>query len=214
MPRTAPFEEHTDRYEDWFEAHEDAYRSELEALERLVPATGRGLEIGVGSGRFAAPLGLDAGIDPAGAMLERAQARGIDVVRGVAESLPVQDGSFDTALIVTTICFVDDILQTLAEADRVLTPSGSLVIGYIDKDSPVGRKYQEKKAQNPFYRDATFVSTDELVDALEAAGFTDFEFVQTIYHWIDEIDGPEPVEAGYGDGSFVGVKATREVSTQ
>ena len=209
MPKTAPFEAHTDRYEDWFEAHEDAYRSELEALERLVPATGRGVEIGVGSARFAAPLELDVGIDPAAAMLERAQTRGIDVVRGVAEALPVRNGSFDTALIVTTICFVDDIPQTLTEADRILTPSGSLVIGYIDKDSPVGRQYQEKKEQNPFYRDATFVSTDELVDALEAAGFTDFEFVQTIYHWLDEVDGTEPIEEGYGDGSFVGIKATR-----
>ena len=213
MPTTAPFEEHTDRYDDWFETHDDAYQSELDALRRLVPDSGRGLEIGVGSGRFAAPLGLDVGIDPAGAMLERTRERGIDAVRGVAEALPFADGSFDTALIVTTICFVDDIAQTLAEADRVLGPSGSLVVGYIDTDSPVGRKYQEQKAQNPFYRDATFVSTEDLVDALEAAGFTDFEFVQTIYHWLEEIDGPEPVEAGYGDGSFVGVKATREVSS-
>lgn len=209
MPKTEPFEEHADRYEGWFETHEDAYRSELAALERLVPATGRGIEIGVGSARFGAPLGIDVGIDPAGAMLERARERGVDVVRGQAESLPFRDGSFDTALIVTAICFVDDIPRTLAEADRILAPSGRLVIGYIDKDSPVGRIYQEKKETNPFYREATFVSTDELVEALEAAGFTDFEFVQTIYRWLDEIDGLEPVEEGYGDGSFVGINASR-----
>ncbi|APW98606.1 SAM-dependent methyltransferase [Halobiforma lacisalsi AJ5] len=209
MPTTAPFEEHAERYEGWFEEHGDAYRSELEALERLVPSTGRGLEIGVGSARFAAPLGIEVGIDPAEAMLERARERDVDAVRGVAESLPFRDGSFDTALIVTAICFVDDIPATLAEADRVLRPSGSLVIGYIDRESPVGRKYQEMKEHNPFYRDATFVSTDELVDRLEATGFTDFEYVQTIYHWLDEIDGPEPVEEGYGEGSFVGIRATR-----
>ncbi|SFC36343.1 Methyltransferase domain-containing protein [Halobiforma haloterrestris] len=209
MPTTAPFEEHAERYEGWFEEHEDAYRSELEALDRLVPSTGRGLEIGVGSARFAAPLGIEVGVDPAEAMLERARDRDVDAVRGVAESLPFRDGSFDTALIVTSICFVDDIPTTLAEADRVLRPSGSLVIGYIDRESPVGRKYQETKEHNPFYRDATFVSTDELVEQLEAAGFTDFEFVQTIYHWLDEIDGPEPVEEGYGEGSFVGIRATR-----
>jgi hypothetical protein len=83
------------------------------------------------------------------------------------------------------------------------------VIGYIDKDSPVGRIYQEKKEQNPFYKQATFVSTEELLEVLEAAGFTDFEFVQTIYHWIDEVDCIEPIEEGYGDGSFVGIKASR-----
>jgi len=209
MPKTEPFEEHTERYEGWFEEHDDAYRSELAALDRLVPATGRGIEIGVGSARFAAPLGIDVGIDPAGAMLDRARERGVTVVRGVAEQLPFRDGAFDTALIVTTICFVDDIPRTLAEADRILSESGRLVIGYIDKDSPVGRIYQEKKEENPFYREATFVSTEELLEALEAAGFTDFEFVQTIYHWLDEIDGPEPIEEGYGDGSFVGIRASR-----
>ncbi|WP_336135863.1 class I SAM-dependent methyltransferase [Natronomonas amylolytica] len=209
MPKAAPFESHTERYEDWFEKYDDAYQSERNALERLVPAAGRGLEIGVGSGRFAGPLGIDVGIDPADAMLEHAQERGVDVVKGVAESLPFRDGAFETALLVTTICFVDDIPRTLAEADRVLSESGSLVIGYIDKDSPVGEIYQETKAENPFYRDATFVTTEELLEALEAAGFTDFEFVQTIYQWIDELDGPEPVEEGYGDGSFVGIKASR-----
>ncbi|MEF8822410.1 MAG: hypothetical protein V5A52_09040, partial [Halovenus sp.] len=67
----------------------------------------------------------------------------------------------------------------------------------------------EKKEENPFYREATFVSTDELLDELEAAGFTDFEFVQTIFQWPGEIDEPESVETGYGDGSFVGIRATR-----
>lgn len=209
MPKSEPFETHTDRYEGWFEQHDDAYQSELAALERLVPATGRGIEIGVGSARFAAPLGVGVGIDPAEAMLERARERGVSVVRGVAEHLPFEDDTFDTALIVTTICFVDDIARTLAEADRILSQSGQLVIGYIDKDSPVGRIYQEKKEENPFYREATFVSTEELLAELDAAGFTDFEFVQTIYHWIDEVDGIEPIEEGYGDGSFVGIKASR-----
>ena len=209
MPKTAPFETHTERYEDWFEAHEDAYQSELDALGRLVSTTGYGVEIGVGSGRFAAPLGMQVGLDPAVEMLAYARERGIEAVRGVAEYLPFSDGTFDTALIVTTICFVDDIPRTLAEAERVLAPSGSLVVGYIDRDSPVGRTYQEKKEANPFYREAVFVSTEELVEALETAGFTDFDFVQTIYHWPGDVDGPEPVEPGYGDGSFVGIKASR-----
>lgn len=208
MPKSAPFERYTERYEGWFDTHEAAYQSEVEALQRLIPQPGFGVEIGVGSARFAAPLGMQVGLDPAGDMLVRARERGIDVVKGVAESLPFRDGTFDTALIVTTICFVDDIPQTLAEARRVLRPDGSLVIGYIDKDSPVGQIYQETKSENPFYREAVFVSTDELVDALDVAGFSEFEFVQTIYHWPDEIDEPEPVEGGHGDGSFVGIKAT------
>jgi SAM-dependent methyltransferase len=209
MPKSQPFERYTERYERWFDAHEAAYRSEVEALERLIPRTRIGIEIGVGSGRFAAPLGVQVGLDPAIDMLSLARKRDIEVVRGVAERLPFDDGTFDTALIVTTICFVDDIPQTLAEARRILRPGGELVIGYIDRDSPVGRMYQEEQSENPFYRDAVFVSTDELVEALETAGFSAFEFVQTIYHQPDEIDEPEPIDSGYGEGSFVGIKASR-----
>jgi SAM-dependent methyltransferase len=209
MPKTTPFEAHTDRYEDWFEEHEAAYRAELDAVDRLLPAGGRGLEIGVGSGRFAAPLGVGVGVDPSGAMLDRAHRRGIDVVRGVAEFLPFRAGAFDAALVVTTICFVDDVPRTLAEAARVLAPGGRLVVGFVDEDSPLGRRYRETQAENPFYRDAVFVSTEELVGALEDAGFTDFEFVQTVYHPPGDVDDDEPVESGYGEGSFVAVGATR-----
>ncbi|SER86622.1 class I SAM-dependent methyltransferase [Natrinema salaciae] len=209
MPKSEPFERYADRYDDWFEAHPDAYRSEVEALRRLLAQPGFGLEIGVGSGRFASPLGIQVGIDPANEMLGRARDRGVDVVRGVAEALPFPAETFDTALIVTTICFVDDSSRTVAEARRVLRPGGSLVIGYIDEDSPVGRRYREEAADNPFYRDAEFVSTGELVDELEAAGFADFEFVQTIYRWPADIDDPEPVDEGYGEGSFVGIEAVR-----
>ena len=209
MPTTGPFEEHTGRYEEWFETYEDAYHSEIKALRRLLPDPGYGVEIGVGSGRFAAPLGITVGVDPAEEMLARARSRDIEVVEGVAEALPFRAGAFDTALIVTTICFVDDIPATLAEAGRILGSDGTLVIGYIDRDSPVGRIYQEKKAANPFYREAAFVSTEQLLDELDDAGFTDREFVQTIYRWIDDIDEPEPVEEGYGDGSFVGIRAAR-----
>lgn len=175
-----------------------------------MPATESELEIGVGSGRFAAALGFAVGLDPAEAMFERARERDLEVVRGVAEHLPFRDGRFDTALIVTTICSVDDVPRTLAEAERILTPSGRLVVGYIDENSPLGQTYVEKKAENPVYRDATFVTTDELVDALEAAGFTDFEFVQTIFGTLEEVDESEPIESGHGDGSFVGIEATRQ----
>ncbi|MFB6354256.1 MAG: class I SAM-dependent methyltransferase [Halobacteriales archaeon] len=208
-PTTRPFETHTDRYEQWFEAHEAAYGSEIAALRRLLPPTELGLEIGVGSGRFAGPLGIRVGLDPAVSMLELARGRGITVVRGVAEALPFRSGAFDTALIVTTICFVDDVERTIAEARRVLEPGGAVVLGYVDRDSPLGRRYRDRRDDNPFYRDATFVSTDELVAALEAAGFDDVAFVQTLFRPPDAIDEPEPVEAGHGDGSFVALRATR-----
>jgi len=55
MPRTAPFEACAPRYEAWLERHQAAYLSELLALRAFLPWSGQGLEIGVGSARFAAP---------------------------------------------------------------------------------------------------------------------------------------------------------------
>jgi SAM-dependent methyltransferase len=140
-------------------------------------------------------------------MLHRAAERGIEVVTGVAEALSFADETFDTPLIVTTICFVDDVASTLEEARRILSPDGQLVIGYIDKESPGGQQYQQKKDENPFYRDATFVSTDELVEMLDVAGFGERSFVQTLFHTPDDLTKPDRVTDGYGDGLFVGLKA-------
>lgn len=208
MPKSHPFEEHTDRYDEWFEEHEAAYQSELTALQRLQPSAGYGLEIGVGSARFAAPLDIDVGLDPSGEMLDIARKRGVDVVEGVGEYLPFEDGTFDTVLMVTTICFLDSVPEALSEAARVLDSDGAFVIGYIDEDSPVGETYLEKSEDNPFYREATFVSTGELVEELETAGYTKFEFVQTVFQRPGDIDEPEPVERGYGEGAFVGIRAS------
>ena len=68
-----------------------------------------GLEVGVGSGRFAVPLGIHWGIDPSQRLAVMAKNRGIEVIRGEAEHLPYRAGSFDLVLMMTVICFLDDI---------------------------------------------------------------------------------------------------------
>lgn len=207
MPRTDPFIEHTDQYEEWFETFEPAYESEVAALQSIQPESNRGIEVGVGSGRFAEPLGIEYGIDPARDMLDHAIDRGIGSVMGVAEALPFEDDIADQALIVTTICFVDDLLESLRETARVLEPGGSVLLGYIDKESRVGEHYQEIKDENPFYRDATFYSTDSVLDALDSVGFEEREIRQTIFQMPDEMVAADPVRDGYGDGSFVALRA-------
>lgn len=155
-PRNEPFVTHHVRYDEWFERHRAAYLSELLAVRVLLPWNGRGLEIGVGTGRFAGPLGVEFGIDPAVEMLGYARARGVCVVRAVAEALPFARAVFDYALIVTTICFVEDAAAMLAEAHRVLKPGGELVIGFIDRTSGLGQHYLDHQAENVFYREANF----------------------------------------------------------
>jgi SAM-dependent methyltransferase len=209
MPRAAAFEAHHQRYETWFEKHEAAYISELLALRPFVPWVGRGIEIGVGSGRFAAPLGVQVGVDPSPAMLAYAAARGIEVVEGTAENLPFADGSFDHALVVTTICFVDSPAGMLAEARRVLKPGGRLVIGFIDRESALGQDYLAHQAESVFYRDATFYSADEVAKLLLEAGFTISAWGQTLAHPLPETREIESLRTGRGQCAFVVVSATR-----
>ncbi len=209
MPRIAPFEVHHRRYDDWFVRHAAAYQSELLAVRALLPWRGLGLAIGVGTGRFAAPLGVQVGIDPARAVLDYAEKRDISVVQGIAEALPFSNSSFDYILSVTTICFVDDATAMLTEAYRVLKPGGELVIGFIDRTSDLGQHYLAHQAENVFYREATFYSADEVEQLLRDTGFTEPVWVQTLSKTLDEIDDIEPLRAGYGQGAFVVVKANR-----
>jgi SAM-dependent methyltransferase len=206
-PRSEPFEEYTERYDRWFEKNEYAYESEMAALDELVPEDPDGVSVGVGTGRFAAPLGIETGVDPSTEMLKRASARGIETVRGVGEALPFEDCAFDTVLMVTTVCFVDDLEASLREARRVLRPGGRFVAGYVDRESSLGQRYVEGREENPFYRDATFVSTEEIDETLTAAGFGEREYVQTLFSYPEELEGPEEVRDGHGEGSFVGVCA-------
>jgi len=206
-PGNDPFALHHQRYDDWFELHRAAYVSELLAIRALLPWRGRGLEIGVGTGRFAAPLGIETGIDPAAGMLGHARARGVRICRAVAEALPFADAVFDYALIMTTICFVDDARTMLREARRVLRPTGTLVIGIVDRDSPLGRDYLAHQAESVFYRRARFFSASEVEALLAAASFGDFTWVQTLRSPLTQIQEVEPTLAATGKGAFLAVRA-------
>lgn len=64
------FEVLADRSDAWYVTQAGRVLSELEvaALRPLLAGSaGPGIEVGAGSGRFASSLGLDAGLDPAGA---------------------------------------------------------------------------------------------------------------------------------------------------
>lgn len=209
MGRVKSFEKNVDRYEAWFDRNQAAYQSELEALRTLLPKNGKGLEVGVGTGRFAAPLGVRVGVDPSPAMAKVAMERGIEVRFGVGENLPCKDSSFDFILLVTTICFLDDVPAALREAYRVLTAGGYILVGFINRESTLGKAYEKRKQDNEFYRQATFLSVDEVVIHLQRAGFRDFVFRQTIFQNPEEMKQPDLVRPGYGEGSFVVVRAKK-----
>jgi len=210
MPKISPFEEYVEQYEEWFVENRWVYEVELRAVKAMLPAKGHGVEIGVGTGRFAEPLGIKIGVEPSKRMREIAQKRGIQVLGGVAEELPFDDSEFDFVLMVTTVCFVDDINRALLEAHRVLSHEGILIIGFVDRNSMVGQTYLSRQNENVFYKEATFFSVDELVEIMDQSGFIDLTFKQTIFQTLSETTRDEPVKSGHGEGSFVVIRGRKE----
>jgi SAM-dependent methyltransferase len=207
-----PFESDAQRYDEWFSKHAAVYQSEVNALREVIrpfsPGSRR-VEIGTGTGRFSTPFGITEGVEPAAAMREIAKARGIRVVEGVGEKLPFDSDLYDLALLVTTICFVDDPLQCLREVSRVLKPGGQLIVGFVDRESSLGQHYERRVAESVFYRNARFFSVLDVDEMIARAGFVELQYRQTLFRTLAEIKTPEPVKIGYGEGGFVVVSARK-----
>ena len=212
MTQIGIFEKNVEEYDKWYEDYSEVYQSELAAIkEQLLklPENIRGIEVGLGTGRFAQPLGIKEGVEPSEAMATKAMKRGIEIIDGVAEKLPYGDLQFDFVLFVT-ICHLDNMKYALAEAHRVLKPKGSILIGFLDKEQSVAKQYIEKRQQSTFFENAKFYTVDRLTTLLKEARFKDLEFNQTLFDDLDEIKKIQMPKQGFGEGSFVVVKATKK----
>lgn len=106
------------------------------------------LEIGCSSGTRIEWLEKNArietyGIEPSAAAVETAQARGLRVTRGTADSLGHEDASFDIVVFgfCLYVCDADDLFRIAAEAHRVLKPGGWVIIRDFYARAPVERDY-------------------------------------------------------------------------
>ncbi|ACV24133.1 class I SAM-dependent methyltransferase [Methanocaldococcus fervens] len=202
-----PFDKYAEEYDKWFDEHEIIYKSEVEALRKHIPK-GKGLEIGVGTGRFAMPFNIKIGVDISKEMAKIAEKRGIKVVIAKGEELPFKDEEFDFILINTVLEFAENPKKMLKEAKRVLKKGGKIIIGIIDRDSFLGKIYEEKKHKSKFYKDAKFLSAKEVIEMLKELGFKNIKATQTIFKEFNKIDKVE-VKDGYGEGGFVAISAEK-----
>jgi SAM-dependent methyltransferase len=208
------FDIYTDEYEEWFERNRSAYLSELELLRMVIPKGGCGLELGIGTGRFAAPLGIDFGIDPSKNMLQMAKNLGSRVVSARGEQIPFKDQVFDYVLIMVTICFVDGPNRVVEESKRVIRNGGSIVIGIIDRDSWLGKLYLTKKDKSKFYREARFYSAGEIIELLRSNDFKDINVYQTIFDPPETLETIQNYKRGSGEGGFAVIRGYKGGSTQ
>jgi SAM-dependent methyltransferase len=166
------FEEYAGDYDRWFDEHNDEYQKELSRIRQVLPSPdSRSIEIGVGSGRFAVPLGIRIGIEPSRALCRMAQARGIEVIRGRAEALPLGDGCCSLALFVTVICFLDNPEAAFREIHRTLSSPGYLITAFIVREGKIHRKYLREGGKGRFLSRARFYSQEEVSSFLKETGF-------------------------------------------
>jgi len=201
------FDKHYKKYDAWYVRNKFAYISELEAIRKVLPKKGRGLEIGAGTGRFAGPLGIKLGIDPSRPMLKIAKQRGVDARFGSGEKLPFRNSSFDHIVIIITLSFTKDPIAVLKEARRVLKKDAKIIIGIVDKASFLGKAYERKKSL--FYKEANLLSAKDVTALLRALNFKRILCYQTVFKLPSKMNSIEKLQRGFGKGGFVIITAKK-----
>ncbi|NJN25761.1 MAG: class I SAM-dependent methyltransferase [Cyclobacteriaceae bacterium] len=206
VTKSNPFDKIAEEYDQWYVDYKYSFLSELEAIKYFIPASGVGIEIGVGTGRFAVELGIRHGIEPSQAMAAMAMQRGVDVMICTAENIPLADESYDFAVMVAVDPFVDDIEQVYREIFRILKPGGKLVVGTLHRDGAKAQKYMNM-TDSEVYMHARFHTVGETIDQLKKNGFSGFETCQTLFAMHpDIIEKPLP---GHDRGSFIAIEAIK-----
>jgi ubiquinone/menaquinone biosynthesis C-methylase UbiE len=203
------FNQYFRQYDDWYKKNKYTYLSELKLLSRLIPKAKKGLEIGVGTGRFAEPLGIKYGIDPAEKMLEIAAKRGIVVRQAAGENIPFEDNTFDYVAIIITLAFVKNPKKVVQEALRVLKKKGKIIIGFVEGNSFLADFYRTK--EGPFYKKAKFIKVNRLLGWLKKESCQKLSIYQTLFNIPKDITDIQPYKKGFGAGGFVVIEAQKAV---
>jgi ubiquinone/menaquinone biosynthesis C-methylase UbiE len=139
-------------------------------------ASGRVLEIGIGSGLnipfYPADIEALYGIDPSRELLRMGRKRAagaafpVKLMKVSGERLPLQDESFDTVVTTWTLCTIPDPVQALMEVRRVLKPEGRVI--FIEHGgSPDAGVLQWQNRLNPVWsRLAGGCNLNRKIDAL------------------------------------------------
>lgn len=137
-------------YDAWYDTPRGRWIGERETaliLDALQPRAGESLlDVGCGTGHFTRALagsvsGPVVGVDISAEWLAHARARGgerIGYHLADARALPYADGSFDLAMSITALCFVDDERRAVSELLRVTRRR--FVLGLLNRNSLLWRQ--------------------------------------------------------------------------
>jgi len=192
-------------YEAWYQTVGcRADRQEKALLKWLLnsfPLAETLLDVGCGTGHFARWFGEHGlqvvGLDLSRPMLGEAKSLGGPVcVQGDALRLPFLSRSFDLTALITTLEFLPNLVQALAEALRVARQG--LILGVLNAQSRLGWQY--KREGGPIWEAAHFLTPHELRQMLrESAG----EEVKVF--WRTALWPHRPVSLPLPWGGFIGM---------
>ncbi len=194
------FDEKYEDYDRWFEEKgKNIYASEIKAVKKIKSIFNRNsIEIGVGTGRFAAPLNIKYGLEPSIKMAKIASKRGIKVITGVAEDLPFKEEIFDSAIMIVTLCFLDNLEKSFSEINKILRKNGDLIIGFVPSESSWGKFYLKKKREgHPYYKYAKFYTFEAIKHIIEKKGFYIHSVVSTLLSSPEKFKKVEKPHNGY-----------------
>jgi len=179
-------------------------QTQLEQYRREVvgAATGRVLEVGVGSGLnfpfYGKQVEIVFGIDPSPRLLviarRRAAAAGIraEFIQGTASAIPLAESTVDTVVMTWTLCSIADPIAALREMRRVLRPGGKLLFAEHGLSPEPGIKRWQHRLTPIWYHVAGGCHLDRKMDDLiRSAGFNMIE-LRTEY-----ANGPRPMTYMY-----------------
>ena len=163
-------------YDEWFSTPMGSYydRVEKRAINRaLKNVSGKKLlEIGCGTGhwsKYFSALGFSVlGIDISFEMLKKTFRKRIpwaEFIQSNAHYLPLHNGVFDIAVLITAIEFIDEPHNAIKEVIRCLKkPGGFLLIGTLNAKSRLNRKRTANKEIT--YHQASMLSIKHLQELL------------------------------------------------
>jgi ubiquinone/menaquinone biosynthesis C-methylase UbiE len=176
----------------------------MEQRRRIIPqATGRVLEIGIGSGlnvpyydpgRVSHLWGLDPSREMWAIARRNAEEHHLDAefIEAGAEAIPLEDDTADTVVVTYTLCTIPDVARALAEMRRVLRPQGTLLFcEHGEAPDPGVRRWQARMAPLWKFCGGGCHLNRPIPRLLEAAGFRSFD-LQAAY-----IPGWKPASFNY-----------------
>ena len=193
------------------------------------------LSIGCGSGLFESLLAQDYdihvkhGIEPSKDMAEIAKKRGLQVDISPAETCDIEPNKFGIIMFNGSVSYINDLDPCIKKAFDALKTGGKLIVIDVPKESGFASLYNLASSLNTWehpllahispadpypielVKSANWRTSDEKIALMQANGFVDFEYAQTLLtHPMYANDKVQEVIEGYDRGDYVAVCAYKK----